>query len=454
MRSAVVRHAAAACAVWLTLSTVPAQAQAPVGPPAAIAAAREAMSDTARGASLRVVLVTIGQGDLLWERYGHNLLWISDAATGESAAWEWGIFDFDQPGFIRRFLFATAEYKLGRDDANQKLDYYARTGREVVGQELALTSGQRAALAAFVRVNALPGNEYYRYDYFLDNCSTRLRDALDFVLGGALRAALEPRAGELTYRSETLRLNQHDPWLFLGMDLALGFPADHAMNAWEAGFVPMRLRDALRTVSVKRPDGTVVPLVTSERMLARPTREAEPARIDKMWVPLCVLVSAVVLSLVVIGLGALARRGKRGAGLVVAGIAVAVHVALGLMATLLVFMWLFTRHAFWAWNPHVLLFTPVSLVVAGSLIRSGQRRPVRKWVERYHLVMAASGFLVVLAVLATKLGHVTPSAEFLLLWANASWLVHMALGIALSKSPGDGGGLDPTLAAPGVRLAA
>jgi hypothetical protein len=176
--------------------------------------------------------------------------------------------------------------------------------------------------------------------------------------------------------------------------------------------------------------------------------------IDKMGVPLAVLVAAFVLSLVVIGLGALARRGKRGAGAAVAGIAVAVHVMLGLMASLLVFMWLFTRHAFWAWNPHLLLFTPMSLVVAGSLIRAGLRRPARKWVERYHLVMAASGFLVVLAVLATKLGQLTPSAEFLLLWANASWLVHMALGIALSSSPADDGGSDPTLAAPGVRLAA
>ncbi len=117
-------------------------------------------------------------------------------------------------------------------------------------------------------------------------------------------------------------------------------------------------------------------------------------------------------------------------------------------------MWLFTRHAFWAWNPHLLLFTPLSLVVAASLLRRARGGRHAGGSQRYHVVMAASGFLMVLAILAVKLGHLTPSAEFLLLWANAAWLVYLALGIALAKAPGGDGGTEPAVGAAKVRLAA
>lgn len=408
-----------------------AQAQLPaVGPPAAIAAAKAAMSDTAYGKLLVVRLLTVGQGDLVFERFGHNMLWIINTRTSESIAWNWGAFSFHQPAFMRRFLFGNNEYILQGQNVAQQLQGYSRDNREVVSQELALTPGQRAALDAFVRTNALPENMGYRYDYFLDNCSTRLRDALDIVLGGAIRSVLVPRSSDLTYRSEVLRLNQHSALLFMGMDLALGTPADRPLSPWEHSFIPMRLRDELQVIRVPGPDGATVPLAGPPKLLVDAEREGEPPYIDSRAERATIMIGALLLALVCLGLSVPARRGSKGASWGLMAVAVIVHVVIGALSALIVFMWAFTLHAFWAWNPHLLLFTPLSLVVAVVLPLARTRPRLRWWVERYHFTMAASAFLVGVAALLFR----GMASGMMFSWASASWLFHLAFGLALYRA--------------------
>ncbi|HYV98825.1 MAG TPA: DUF4105 domain-containing protein [Gemmatimonadaceae bacterium] len=422
---------AAAFAAGVALAASPAVAQTRAGPLAmpadAAAAARAAMEDTARGNALHVTLLTQGQGEAVWERYGHNLIWIRNDKTGESLLWNWGVFNFAEPGFIGRFLFGSAMYRIAAFRAPQWLDDESHGTREVIAQDLVLTPGQRAAVDAFVRANALPQNQYYRYDYFLDNCSTRLRDMLDFVLGGAMRQSIEAKPGAYSYRDETLRLNQHNTLLFLGLDLALGLPADRTMTPWESAFVPMRLRDELRSVRVPGPGGTMVPLVENERVLIRGREPAEATRIESGGVRAALFGVALVVALLALWLG---FTGKRGA---LVALAVPVHVVFALAGTLLVFMWLFTRHAFWAWNMHLLLFTPVSWAVVVSLLRSRARRPAAPWVARYHRLMAVSGFVVGVCALAWP-GRWSPAeGAMLAAWAGAAWLIHLSIGLALKQ---------------------
>lgn len=445
VRGAVVMVLAAA-----VLSPGNVRAQAPVAPAAALAAARAAMTDTVRGKELRVTLLTVGQGEAVWERFGHNMIWIVNERTGEAHVWNWGLFDFAAPGFVRRFLFASGMYWVGDTGIQRTLDYYHSVGRDVVAQELALTPGQRAALDALVRVNALEENRFYRYDYFLDNCSTRARDALDIVLGGALRTALEPVPANVSYRTETLRLNVVDPWLFLGMDIALGAPADRPLNAWQAGFIPMRLRDALRTVSVKDASGRTVPLVKTERVLVRPTRPPESQTLDAPW-PRVVMIATLALTLLLVGLGVLSGRGVRAARPAIVALSVAVHVPLGLLSSLVLFVWLFTRHTFWAWNPHLLLFTPASLVIAVLIPLWRNRWKPGNWIEVYHVAVGVVAFLLVLGILVTYRTHVSPAAGLLLMWANLSWMIHLGLAVALARLPGERGSAGATGRMDGTR---
>src|SRR5690606_19315610 len=118
-------------------------------------------------------------------------------------AYNWGLFSFEQDGFIVRFLRGHMDYWMDGMDAESMASYYIRSDRSIWAQELNLTPDQRLALRDFVEWNALPENRFYRYDYFRDNCSTRVRDAIDLALGGQLRAQTADALTDASYRDHT-----------------------------------------------------------------------------------------------------------------------------------------------------------------------------------------------------------------------------------------------------------
>ena len=237
-----------------------------VSPPAVVAPVASAQAGEA-GDSLRVFLVTFDQGAAVWERFGHNAIRVRDPVAGTDIAYHWGLFDMAEEGFLVEFLQGRMFYEMGSADAPWLIDAYRRVGREATVQELALTAAQAAELQEFLEWNVRPENRRYRYDYFRDNCSTRVRDALDRALGGALHDALAARPTDWTYRSQAVALTTRDALLTTGMDLGLGPLADQPITRWELAFIPMRLRDDLRELSVIR-DGERRPLVVTERALA------------------------------------------------------------------------------------------------------------------------------------------------------------------------------------------
>jgi hypothetical protein len=177
-------------------------------PPAApVSAPREPGSD------LTITLLTMGVGEQVWEQFGHNALWFHVDRPGSlggpvDVVYNWGIFDSSQPYFIPHFLQGRMLYSMGGYPYEQTLIDYRARDRAVWAQELDLSNAQKIALRDFVLWNSRPENANYRYDYYRDNCSTRVRDALDRVLGGVIRATFSGRKTNFTYRSETLRLTQ------------------------------------------------------------------------------------------------------------------------------------------------------------------------------------------------------------------------------------------------------
>ena len=246
-----------------SLADARAQARLPRTAPAATTA-------PVPGSEISVTLITFGLGHEVFERFGHNALLFEDAVTGQSAAYHWGLFSFTEPGFLVRFLTGDTRYWMGAVDGQALIDYERRAGRPTTLQRLNLTPAQAKTLRDFVQWNALEENKYYRYDYFRDNCSTRLRDAIDRALGGTIQRATDSVRTMITFRNESLRLTDGDSPVQAGIDIALGRPADVAVTQWESFFIPMRLRDALRTIRNKGADGADVPLVATELAVALP----------------------------------------------------------------------------------------------------------------------------------------------------------------------------------------
>ena len=317
------------------------------------------------GAELEVYVMTMGPGDLIWERFGHNAVGIRDRAAGTDVVYNWGVFDFGEADFLPRFIRGEMRYRVEPYDAMMTVEFYRRANRSVSIQDLALTPAQRIALKEFVEWNALEANKYYRYDYFGDNCSTRARDAIDKALGGVLQRQFAGTGSGRTFRDEARRLADAD-LLYTGIDIGLGSPSDREMTRHEALFVPMRLRDALREVQVSDTNGTNRPLVAAERELFLATRPAElsaPANHQGRYALIALALTAAL---------ALAARLSPRAERVAAA---TWCVVAGLLGLLLVILWGFTRHTCAYANVNLLYLNPLWWGLAWVVWRRGALGP-------------------------------------------------------------------------------
>lgn len=316
------------------------------------------------GDELRVFLLTMGAGDQVWERFGHNALWIRDESRGSNIAYNWGLFDFAQPDFIGRFLTGDTRYWMAGEDALAMISHYADRDRTVWVQELDLTPEQKARLRDFVQWNERPENAYYRYDYYRDNCSTRVRDALDLVLGGQLRRATESVPTGTSYYWHTARLTAGDIPVYTGITLALGQPADRPISAWEEMFIPMQMRQRLAAVRVTDSAGVSRPLVRAERIVYRARRAQEadqPPSYEAYY-----LAAGLALAALVALLARGAARGGRAARLGFVAVVELWSIIAGVAGVLLVLVYL-TRHVYMWHNENMFQLEPLSLLLAALL---------------------------------------------------------------------------------------
>jgi hypothetical protein len=261
-----------------------------------------------RPPELTVYLMTMGPGKRVWERFGHNAIWIHDPARGTDQAYNYGIFDFRQQNFLLRFVQGRMWYSMQGAPAQVYVEEYRRTNRSVWVQELNIPLQARRELQQFLEWNERPENRFYHYDYYRDNCSTRVRDALDQALGGRIRQRTAELPTGTTYRSHTLRLTANDSPVYTGLLLALGQPVDRPISAWEEMFLPLALREHLRSVSVLGADGREAPLVRSERTLFESTEPVPPAQ-PPFWIPRY-LALGIAIGVAAFGLAALASRSR------------------------------------------------------------------------------------------------------------------------------------------------
>ena len=188
-------------------------------------------------AAPRIGVMTMQPGEIFFERFGHDSIVVLD---------NFGSFDPTEPGFLGRFVQGQMEYLLVAQPLEWDLATYQHEGRGVSIQWLDFTPAQANGLAAYLEEEARPENARYRYDYFTNNCATRVRDAIDEALGGLLHNRIAGRSRGNTYRSEAVRLASPATWMWLGFDIGIAGAGDRQLSRWEEAFVPMRLADSLR----------------------------------------------------------------------------------------------------------------------------------------------------------------------------------------------------------------
>ena len=298
-------------------------------------------------------VLTCGPGDDFYTTFGHTAIRICDTACGIDLVYNYGTFDFDTPHFYWRFMRGRLDYCLGRTAFAEFMAEYAREGREVREQCLTMEPGQLNNLFVLLETNFLPEYRHYRYDFFKDNCATRVRDIVYHAWGGdTVMSRTTERESYRRLVGDNLRGTLE--WWRLGIDLLFGLPADHRCSNTERMFLPAELEAEFAECS---PEGVwVAPhIVEPSRQLLAESRAPLKRSVKPVWVFLLVLSVAVILT----GKGLWPRWADR-----------VLFVLAGLVGLFLCFMWVGTDHYCTQWNPNILWANPLLILIAIRLERS------------------------------------------------------------------------------------
>jgi hypothetical protein len=364
---------------------------------AAVAGGLDAQGATGPGEEYQVSILTAGPGAEVWEKWGHNMIRVRNTRTGADAVYNWGIFSFTQEGFVLHFLMGKMTYWMEPQGMGRTFRTYQMRDRTLVEQHLALTPAERVQLVDFLEWNAREENRFYRYDYYVDNCSTRLRDALDGALGGALRRATQGVDAGTTFRAETRRLSADAFPLYTGLMLGLGPFTDRPIDRWDEMFLPGKVADRVRELRVTHADGSTTPLVVREDTLYASRRFAEPLPAPRKT-PACLAIGVAVGALLVAAGRARGRMPFLASGGLVA-------LLLGLGGALLLFLMSFTDHSVTYGNENALLVSFLALLLAAVL------RPALHGNARARRLAAGLAVAVAGIALCAVLIKVTPWAR-------------------------------------------
>jgi hypothetical protein len=238
----------------------------------------------------RIELYTVGPGDYLFSKFGHAALCVFDPGDRVGRCYNYGTTDFSTPGPLAwAVLRGRAEFWVSVAPIDEMLAFYRAEDRTIYRQVLSLEPEQAEQMERALATSALPENRVYRYDHFVDNCSTRPRDHIDAATGGALRSDSDgaPRRS-FTYRTLIRETLANDSVYFLLGEAFLGRPMDRERSEFEAMFLPHILRE-----------GAAAHLhVPPETVYARRAAPSGPAFVVRYRVALALGISLVGASII------------------------------------------------------------------------------------------------------------------------------------------------------------
>jgi hypothetical protein len=331
----------------------------------------------------KIYVITCGPWQReLYSAFGHSAFRVFDPVNGIDEAYNYGVFDFDQPNFYLNFARGYLYYRLGVYDYKRFEYYYIYFNRYVHAQELNLTATQKQKLYNFLQWNAQPEHQNYRYDYFYNNCATKMRDVVQEVFKDSVRFDGSYIKTDLTIRELTDLYMKYQPWGDLGIDICLGLPMDKKASPSEYMFLPDYVESGFAHASIYHGNETV-PLV-KERISVY---ESQPETFSNgLFQPLYVF-SAFFLLAVLISY----RDYKRQK--LTQFFDVILFSVLGALGLLLLLLWTATDHRAAAKNFNLLWALPTHLVAVIAFIRQP------RWLKNYFL---AIGILMIVLLLFWK----------------------------------------------------
>ena len=306
-------------------------------------------------------------GAEIYSAFGHCAVRIEDPANRLDRVYNYGTFNFGDPDFVMKFTRGQLDYFLSISNFKSFLRAYTYEGRKVVQQSLDLSDAQVQELFNLLEKNYLPDNRFYKYDFFFDNCSSRIRDILQSALGDKLAYSSYAGVEGQAFRQLFQPYLKEDPWLAFGINLLLGLPADQKAGHMGAVYLPDYLKTLIDAASL---DGNPLVKETST-VLDLPPADRKAGWLSPnlvFWAFFLLVFAAFVYEQI--------------KNLNFIWFDRVLYFIVGLLGAFMLFMWVGTDHDATQWNLNVLWALPSHLVMVFFL-----RKDNKNWVHRYFILL-------------------------------------------------------------------
>lgn len=311
--------------------------------------AQSAVADTD---SVRISLLTCAAGEEIYSHFGHTAIRYEVPSRDIDIVFNYGLFSFNTPNFIFRFVKGETDYMLGVVDYKRFEAEYSYENRAVWQQTLNLTTEEKEKLFQLLQVNCLPENRVYRYNFFFDNCATRPRDKIEESINGTtIYQAIDNRQ---SFRDIIYQSTKGYEWDRFGMDFCLGVEADRPITYREEMFVPFYLMDAFANAKIVDTDNKERPLVSSTKEIIS---EQDFEKEKGFW--LTPMRFALLLFILIVSATIYGIRKKRSLW----GIDLILFAAAGLSGCVIAFLSCFSEHPAVSPNYLIFVFHPLHLLL-------------------------------------------------------------------------------------------
>lgn len=304
---------------------------------------------------LRISLLTCSPGEELYTTWGHSALRIQNSSTHTDLIYNYGTFDFDDPSFYSKFTRGKLLYFVSVDSFENFVYEYKFFHRGIIEQVLNLSCAEKEKLQTALNENAREQNKYYKYDFILDNCTTRLRDIVFKNANGSVQTENILPKKDVTFRNlihDYLDRSKHW-WTKLGIDILLGAPVDKKVSNEEAMFLPDYL---LKGFDSTRYDGSK--LVKEKSEILQPSPQSN----DASWFSPFLAFTVIFLLIAMLTL-------LKDANKFLSVFDFFLFFTTGVLGVFLLFMWLGTDHPECRNNFNLAWAFPVHFIVVFFLYR-------------------------------------------------------------------------------------
>ncbi|MFD0835515.1 DUF4105 domain-containing protein [Mariniflexile aquimaris] len=220
-----------------------------------------------------ISVLTVGPGTSLNDAFGHSAFRIKDPIKGIDLVFNYGVYDFETPNFYLKFAQGKLNYLIGLNYYEDFFESYVAQNRTIKAQVLNLSASEKQSLFNYLLNNYKPENRAYLYEFFFDNCATKIKDVTQIALNNSIVFS-EPK----DYKSQTFRTLIHNnlnknSWGSLGIDIALGSVIDRKASPEEQMFLPENIFKFYEVATIKSKNQ---PLVKETNVLYNKIDAAEP----------------------------------------------------------------------------------------------------------------------------------------------------------------------------------